>query len=195
MDKKSSAENCLVVEHEAIKKTVANWVETIVVGLNLCPFAKREVIKKRICYSVSQAQNWDALTSDLKEALLGLATDDEFETTLLIHPNVLQDFYEYNQFLDTANHVLIQLELEGVIQIASFHPDYQFAGTQPEDVENYTNKSPYPLLHLLREASLEKAIESYPDTSSIPENNIDKVESLGREKMQALLNACFTLNE
>jgi len=104
---------------------------------------------------------------------------------------VLHEFFEYNQFLDAANGLLLQMELDGIIQIAGFHPDYQFAGTEPGDVENYTNKSPYPMLHLIREESLEAAISNYPDSDLIPEKNIEKVEGLGREKMTALLHACF----
>ncbi|MBL4608982.1 MAG: DUF1415 domain-containing protein [Pseudomonadales bacterium] len=173
------------------KIIVANWVETVVVGLNLCPFAKQEVVKNRLRYSLSDAEDWDALISSLKSELLLLVSDKTIETTLLIHPKVLQDFFEYNQFLETANTLLLQLELEGLIQIASFHPDYQFAGTEPGDAENYTNKSPFPMLHLIREESLEKAILNYPDSDLIPEKNIEKVQDLGRKKMAALLQACF----
>ncbi|MBL4606271.1 MAG: DUF1415 domain-containing protein [Pseudomonadales bacterium] len=163
----------------------------MVVSLNLCPFAKQEIVKNRLRYSLSDAEDFDALISSLKSELLLLISDDTIETSLLIHPKVGQDFFEYNQFLDTANELLIQMALEGIIQIASFHPDYQFAGTEPEDAENYTNKSPYPMLHLIREESLEKAISNYPDSDLIPENNIKKVNNLGRKKMATLLQACF----
>lgn len=174
-----------------IKKTVAKWVETVVVDLNFCPFAKREVIGNRVRYSLSEAEGLDALMGDLESELSLLISDDSIETTLLIHPGVLQEFFEYNQFLDVANDLLLQMELEGIIQIASFHPDYQFAETEPGDVENYTNKSPYPMLHLLREESLEAAISSHPDSDLIPAKNIAKARSMGQEKMKALLHACF----
>lgn len=179
------------METTDIQKTVANWVENVVVGLNLCPFAKREVTKNRVRYAASEADDWDTLVGDLESELSLLMSDASIETTLLIHPRVLQDFYEYNLFLDVANGVLIEQALDGVIQIASFHPDYQFADTDPGDVENYTNKSPYPMLHLIREDSLEAAIANHPDSDSIPEQNIEKVEALGREKMKALLQSCF----
>lgn len=127
----------------------------------------------------------------MQSELEKLNNDSSIETTLLIHPNVLQDFYLYNQFLDYADGLLVEMELEGIMQIASFHPHYQFADTSPDDVENYTNRSPYPVLHLLREESLERAIDSYPDSYAIPEANVKLLKSLGRNKMQALLQACF----
>ena len=124
-----------------------------------------------------------------------LNKDESIETTLLIHPRVLQEFYHYNQFLNAADGLLVQMDLSGVFQIASFHPDYQFGGTQPDDVENFTNKSPYPLLHLIREDSLERAIAQYPDSDQIPERNITLLNSLGRNKVQTLLLSCFEKTE
>lgn len=166
-------------------------MESVVVDLNLCPFAKRELVKNRVRFYVSEATTEEQLLSDLQAELELLSSDETIETTLLIHPEVLQDFYDYNQFLDYVDDLLEQLELEGIYQVASFHPDYQFGGTEPDDVENYTNKSPYPMLHLIRESSLEKAIASYPDPDKIPERNIELLETMGREKMKALLQACF----
>ena len=116
--------------------------------------------------------------------------EPELETTLLIHPAVLSDFLDFNDFLGQADELLRRSGLEGVFQLASFHPHYQFAGTAPEDAENYTNRSPYPVLHLLREASLEAAIERYPDTADIPERNIERMESLGSARLKALLDDC-----
>ena len=176
---------------EDIIQTVENWVEKVVVGLNFCPFAQREMARNRVRFAVSEAQDWDWLVRDLEAELALLVSDESVETTLLIHPGVLQDFYDYNDFLDVAHGLLIEQELEGVIQIASFHPDYRFADTLPGDVENYTNKSPYPMLHLIREASLEEAIANYPDVDLIPDRNIAKAEALGAENMKALLQACF----
>ncbi|MDX1597951.1 MAG: DUF1415 domain-containing protein [Marinobacter sp.] len=167
------------------------WVEDVVVGLNLCPFAKRELVRDRVRLVVSDAQTEDELLQALHAELQRLEDEPDVETTLLIHPGVLQDFALYNEFLDAADGLLVYLELEGVYQVASFHPQYQFGGTQPDDAENYTNRSPFPMLHLLREESLERAIEGYPDPEGIPERNIQRVEELGVEKMRSLLAACF----
>ena len=170
---------------------VRHWVETVVVGLNLCPFAKRELVNDRVRFSVSEAETEEQLLADLQAELELLNNDEAVETTLLIHPGVLQDFFDYNQFLNYVDSLLMQMELEGVYQVASFHPDYQFSGTRPDDVENYTNRSPYPMLHLIREDSLERAIAGYPHPERIPERNIELLESLGRDKMQALLKAGY----
>jgi hypothetical protein len=179
------------VGHDKFIRPVRHWVETVVVGLNLCPFAKRELVNDRVRFSVSDAETEEQLLADLQAELELLDNDEAVETTLLIHPGVLQDFFDYNQFLNYVDRLLMQMELEGVYQVASFHPDYQFSGTRPDDVENYTNRSPYPMLHLIREDSLERAIASYPDPDRIPERNIELLESLGRDKMQALLQACY----
>ena len=179
------------MKHEDIIKPVRNWVESVVIDLNLCPFAKRELVKNRVRFSVSEAVTEEQLLEDLHTELELLNNDDAIETTLLIHPKVLQDFYDYNQFLNYVDDLLDQMDLNGIYQVASFHPDYQFGGTEPDDVENYTNKSPYPMLHLIRESSLEQAIASYPDSDKIPERNIELLETMGREKMRALLKACF----
>ena len=179
------------MKHEDIIKPVRNWVETVVIGLNLCPFAKRELVRNRVRFSVTEALTEEQLLEDLQAELELLNNDETIETTLLIHPDVLQDFYDYNQFLNYVDDLLGQLELDGIYQVASFHPKYQFGGTEPDDVENYTNKSPYPMLHLIRESSLEQAIATYPDSDKIPERNIELLETMGREKMSALLQACF----
>ncbi|MFC1773259.1 DUF1415 domain-containing protein [Pseudomonadota bacterium] len=177
--------------HDKFIGPVRHWVETVVVGLNLCPFAKRELVNDRVRFSVSEAETEEQLLVDLQAELELLNNEETVETTLLIHPRVLQDFFDYNQFLNYVDRLLTQMELEGVYQVASFHPDYQFSGTRPVDVENYTNRSPYPMLHLIREDSLERAIASYPDPDRIPERNIELLERLGRDKMQALLQACY----
>ena len=166
-------------------------METVVVGLNLCPFAKRELVKNSVRFSVSCAESEEQLLADLQEELEVLDRNESIETSLLIHPRVLQSFYDYNQFLDYADGLLLQMNLEGVYQIASFHPQYQFGGTEPDDAENYTNRSPYPMLHLLREESLERAIADYPDSDLIPERNIELMRRMGHEKLQALLESCF----
>jgi len=179
------------LNRDEIIEAVRLWVERLVIGLNLCPFAKRELMKERIRFSVSDAKSEEHLLQDLQHELELLDQDDTIETTLLIHPQVLTDFYDYNQFLDLADDLLLQMQLEGKFQIASFHPRYQFGGTQPNDVENYTNRSPYPMLHLIREDSLEKAIESHPDSDQIPQRNIDLMQDMGPEKLSALLQSCF----
>ncbi|HEY9052376.1 MAG TPA: DUF1415 domain-containing protein [Gammaproteobacteria bacterium] len=179
------------MDNEKIIKPVRHWVKSVVVGLNLCPFAKRELVRNRVRFSVTEAVTEEQLLEALQTELELLNNDETIETTLLIHPDVLQDFYDYNQFLDYVDDLLDQLELDGIYQVASFHPDYQFGGTEPDDVENYTNKSPYPMLHLIRESSLEQAIATYPDSDKIPERNIALLETMGREKMKALLQACF----
>lgn len=166
--------------------SVKRWLENVVIGLNFCPFAKKELVKERIRFQVSDASSDEELLLELNSELEYLFAHDEVETTLVILPNYLQDFYDYNQFLDLADALIQQMDFEGEFQIASFHPDYQFAGTEQDDAENYTNRSPYPILHILREASLEKAIAKYPDVDKIPENNIELLKSLGVEKIKEL---------
>lgn len=165
------------------------------VGLNLCPFAKTELINSRIRFTVTDATTEEQLLVALQAELELLNNDETIETTLLIHPKVLADFDDYNQFLNYADGLLEQMNLEGIYQIASFHPDYQFGGTHAGDAENYTNKSPYPMLHLLREASLERAIASYPNPGKIPERNIALMEEMGAEKLKVLLQTCFVRTE
>jgi hypothetical protein len=174
--------------HQAIIAATQQWVDRAVIGLNLCPFAKAVQVKGRIRYVVSDARTDDELLEALVAELerLAEASPDTLETTLLIHPHVLQDFVDYNDFLDAADGAVEQLELDGEIQVASFHPDYQFDGTAPDDMENYSNRSPYPTLHLLRESSVEKAVADYPDTEEIPQRNIETLEQLGQQGWQAL---------
>ncbi len=170
---------------------IRRWVETVVVNLNLCPFAKRELVKNRVRFAVTEARSEEQLLVALRTELEYLNSETSVETTLLIHPNVLRYFYDYNQFLSNAEGLLAQMNLEGVYQIASFHPDYQFAGTDPGDAENYTNRSPYPMLHLIREESIERAIAAYPDVDKIPVRNTELMNTLGKDKLQELLQACF----
>jgi len=177
-------------ETEIIAAT-RKWVEEVVVGYNLCPFAKRELVRNRVRFVVSEAETEDELLQALHCELQRLEDEPEIKTTLLIHPGVLQGFGPYNEFLDAADGLLAYLDMEGVYQIASFHPDYQFAGTEPDAAENYTNRSPFPMLHLLREASLEAAIDSYPDVDGIPQRNIELMDKLGASKMQSILRSCL----
>jgi len=163
-------------------------VEDIVVGLNLCPFARREVLAKRVRYVLSEAVTDNALLEQLHEELDWLNRHPDVETTLLVHPAALTDFDDYNQFLEAAEALLAGMGLEGTLQLASFHPAYRFAGTCADAAENYTNRSPYPLLHILREASVEAAVER-TDTANVPERNIRLMNELGTEKLRALLQA------
>ena len=163
-----------------IQETQA-WLQHAVIGLNLCPFAKSVFVKNQIAYQVSAATDVTALLDDLKSALTKLAAmpASETDTSLLIHPQVLHDFLDYNDFLYQADDLLHDLKLNGVLQIASFHPDYQFAGTADDDISNCTNRSPYPMLHLLREDSLDQAISAKPEWEEIVEHNIAMMNSLG----------------
>ena len=168
---------------EEILAATRLWLEKAVIGLDLCPFAKAVYIKDRIRYTVSRAESPKALLAELRAELLALVAADpqEIDTTLLIHPQVLEDFLEYNEFLGSTDDAVTELELEGVLQIASFHPRYRFAGSAPDDIANYTNRSPYPMLHLLREASVERAVSAFPEAAAIYEKNIATLRRLGRE--------------
>lgn len=176
---------------QEIIATTQEWLEKAVIGLNLCPFAKAVHVQKRIRYYVSQATAPNLLAEELLNELHYLNSTDalEYETTLLIHPYVLNDFLDFNDFLDTAESVITQLQLEGEFQIASFHPDYQFAGTPADDIENYTNRSPFPTLHLLRESSIERAVAAIPNTEHIYEKNMHTLRQLGHAGWQRLFVA------
>src|ERR1700686_870511 len=164
------------------------WLERSVIGLNLCPFAEGVYRGGRVRIRVSETRSASGLLEELRSELTGLHAADPLqrETTLLIHPWVLADFIEYNEFLDVCEAAIVDLSLEGELQVASFHPQYQFEGTGPEDIENYTNRSPYPMLHLLREASIDPAIAAVPDTDEIYRRNIRTRRALGHEGWQRL---------
>ncbi|NMM12292.1 MAG: DUF1415 domain-containing protein [Rhodoferax sp.] len=164
------------------------WLERAVIGLNLCPFAKSVHVKGQIHYVVSRAQTAQALLQDLiveLKALLDSAPAAR-DTTLLIAPDCLADFLDFNDFLAKADQALLDLELEGVLQIANLHPDYQFAGTRADDITNYTNRSPYPTLHLLREDSIDRAVDAFPEAETIFEKNMETMERLGADGWAAL---------
>jgi hypothetical protein len=172
---------------EAIAAT-RTWLERAVIGLGLCPFAKAVHVRNQVRYVVSEAHNKDVLLDDLEHELrtLARASPEEIDTTLLIHPYVLQDFLDYNDFLEVADGIIEEVGLEGVLQVASFHPQYQFEGTAPDDITNYTNRSPYPILHLLREASVDAAVAAFPEAEQIFEKNIETMKRLGIEGWDAL---------
>lgn len=175
-------------EHKVILARSIAWLEHAVIGLNFCPFAKAVHVKKKICWRLSIASEIDALLSDLRDALLTLsaAPAELVETTLLIHPFMLTDFAEYNEFLALADALIAELDLEGVLQIASFHPDYCFADARSDDLSNATNRSPYPMLHLLREDSISDAVQIYPDAHAIVARNQATLARMGREQWQTL---------
>ena len=168
------------------------WVDRAVIGLNLCPFARAVRVKGQIRCVVSEASDSETLLQVLCVEVQRLLDSDpsQCETTLLVHPQVLTDFGEYNDFLDIAEAALSELGCDGVLQLASFHPDYQFAGTEPDDVTNATNRSPYPTLHLLREESIDRAVQAFPEAEAIYETNIATMETLGDSGWQILLAAC-----
>jgi len=176
----ASSDNDSAADAQIIAAT-KGWLRNVVIGLNLCPFAKQPFAQGRVRLCVSHATDEDALLADLGAELVALqhADPEVCETTLLIHPGVLDDFFEYNDFLEVADALLHELGLEGELQVASFHPDYQFADTPAEAAENCTNRSPYPLLHLLREDSVQRAVESVPDTDEIYRRNIRTLRELG----------------
>jgi hypothetical protein len=176
------------VDSESVLAATVAWVEKAVIGLNLCPFARSVHAGQRIRYVVTGVDSTDALIEVLVQELELLAQADpaEVETTLLTHPRVLGDFLDYNDFLDVADAAVEQLGLTGEVQVASFHPRYQFAGTEPDDIDNFTNRSPYPTLHLLRESSVERAVAAYPETEKIFENNIETLRRLGRAGWDSL---------
>jgi hypothetical protein len=164
------------------------WLERSVIGLNLCPFAEGVYRGGRVRMRVSDSRSASGLLAELRSELTGLHAADpgQCETTLLIHPWVLADFVEYNDFLEVCEAAIVELGLEGELQVASFHPRYQFEGTDSEDIENYTNRSPYPMLHLLREASIERAIAAVPDIDEVYRRNIRTLRGLGIEGWQRL---------
>lgn len=174
-------------EDEAIALT-RRWLEKAVIGLNLCPFAKAVYMKEQVRFTYSDATTPQQLIEQLGEELLLLrdVPADQIDTTLLVHPHVLQDFLDYNDFLDRADALIEALELDGVLQVASFHPDYRFADSLPDDIENHSNRSPFPTLHLLREDSIDRAVDAYPDPDAIVERNYATLRRLGHAGWRGL---------
>ena len=183
-----------MTDSDPVIAQVEQWLKDVVVGLNLCPFARKPLRAGQIRFVVSDATGDEVLLEELQDEfrVLDQTAPDEVETTLLILPTHLRNFHDYNFFLEEAEWLLKRQGYEGVYQIASFHPHYQFADTRPEDPENLTNRSPYPILHLLREASLERGLKNYPDPEAIPHNNIIRVEALSAEEKRALFPYLFS---
>lgn len=157
------------------------WLERIVIGLNLCPFAKAVYVKDQVRIVLSDATTPEALVEQLAEELVLLRDTpaEQIDTTLIVHPQVLTDFLDYNDFLDNADAAIEALDLQGILQVASFHPDYQFDGVAADDASNYTNRAPFPTLHLLREDSVARAVDVYPDPDVIVERNIQTLDRIG----------------
>ncbi|WP_454785080.1 DUF1415 domain-containing protein [Legionella sp. WA2024007413] len=173
-----------------ISQTI-KWIQSMVIGLNFCPFAKHEMDKNRVRIEVSSAKNFEEGLQDLFMEIELLNANPGTGTTLLLFPHFLSEFLEYLDFVDLANEAIMQSGYQGVYQLATFHPAYQFYGTTEDDVSNYTNRSPYPMLHLLRETMLDQAIAFYGSTEAIPENNIANLRSLGLAKVKQLLTDCM----
>jgi uncharacterized protein len=175
---------------QAIQQT-QHWLEEVVVGLNFCPFAKRELRRNAVRFTVNSSSDMgDALQQLIVECIF-LDEHPDTETTLLILPEGYAEFLDYLDLAGLAEDLLAERGYEGVYQVASFHPEYRFADAEPDDAGNYTNRSPYPMLHLLREASLDTAIDNYPDIDSIPDNNMKKARALGVDFFRALANKAW----
>ncbi len=175
-------------EDQNIHAQVNQWLEDVVIGLNLCPFAAKPNRNKQIKIAISHATEEQALLEDILTWLMELESTkaEDLETTIVTVPNMLQDFFDYNLFIDWVEALIKQQGWDGIFQIATFHPDYCFGGTEPDDAENLTNRSPYPLFHLIREESMAKVLKHYPNPEAIPDTNIARVESLTAEERRKL---------
>lgn len=176
--------------HSVVEQTL-KWVGSFIVEQNICPFAKRELERDAIRVEVVRSKKVEVALEELVAELAWLDEHPETETTLLVFPTLFKSFDHYLDYIDLAESLLAELGYEGIYQLATFHPDYCFADTEPEEAANYTNRSPYAMVHLLREASVEKAIEFYGDTSVIPERNIAHLTAMGNAKAEAYLQACL----
>ncbi|MEL6223510.1 MAG: DUF1415 domain-containing protein [Cyanobacteria bacterium J06626_14] len=185
--------NNLSRDRQAITMAIQQWLEQVVIGLNLCPFAASPYRNQQITIQVSMAHTEEALLNDLiaELRLLDQLSPEQLETTLLVTPFLLSDFEDYNEFLGQVDELLVQFGWEGQYQVASFHPHYRFAGTQSDDIENLTNRAPYPILHILREASISRALTSYTNPEAIPETNIQTVTQLNEQDVKRLFPFLF----
>lgn len=178
------------IDKTHVEANIRRWLERAVIGLNLCPFAKSVYVRNQVRIVISDANNADDLSAELGEEMLRLrdTPPEQIDTTLLVLTDVLQDFLDYNDYLDEADGLLGALQLDGVLQVASFHPNYQFADTDYDDPGNNTNRAPWPVLHLLREDSIDRAVEAYPEPDSIIERNIAAMDKLGNAGYRKLLS-------
>lgn len=179
---------------QQIHDQVKQWLDDVVIGLNLCPFAAKPQRNKQIKIFVSLADTEETLLEDILQQFMMLESTPvkALETTLVVTPNMLSDFFDYNMFIDWIEALIKQQDWEGTFQLATFHPDYCFGGANPEDDENLTNRSPYPVFHLIREESMEKVLKHYPNPDAIPETNIARVESLTAEERRKLFPYLFS---
>ncbi|MFW1430331.1 DUF1415 domain-containing protein [Vibrio parahaemolyticus] len=189
----SSTQETPNTDINAITQQVDQWLNDVVIGLNLCPFAAKPQRNKQIKIFVSEATQEETLLEDILLQLIELSTTEpeKLETTLVVVPNMLQDFWDYNFCIDWVEGLIKQQDWEGIFQVATFHPDYCFGGAAPEDDENLTNRSPYPIFHLIREESMEKVLKHYPDPESIPDTNIARVSALSEEERKKLFPYLF----
>lgn len=175
----------------AVKAQTLHWVRDFIVAHSICPFAQREVERDSVRIEVVRSKKMAVALEELMAEMAWLDEHEQAETSLLVFPTLFRDFEHYLDFVDLAESLLVEQGYEGIYQLATFHPDYCFADAEPDDVANYTNRSPYPMLHLLREASLEKAIAAYGDTEQIPERNIAYLEAMGSDAAEAILARCM----
>jgi len=175
-------------EAEAVVRATQVWLERAVIGLNLCPFAKAVYARGLVRFAVAHSRTAGELLAELERELRELAEADPetVETTLLIHPWAMGEFIDFNFFLAEADAAIRRLGLAGILQIAAFHPRFEFAGSRPDDIENFSNRSPFPMLHLLRESSVDRAVAAFPDASEIYGNNIAVLRRLGHEGWRRL---------
>lgn len=182
------------MEDAIVIQQTRNWLSSVIVALNFCPFAKREMERQSIHFQVSNQCDTDVCLHELIHECQRLDENPAIETTILIFPDAYNEFYDYLDLVELGNALLIEQGYEGIYQLASFHPEYCFAGENAADAANYTNRSPYPMLHLIREDSLERALQNYPDPESIPERNIARARQQGLGAMQQLLQQCFYID-
>ncbi|MDE1265430.1 DUF1415 domain-containing protein [Vibrio aestuarianus] len=184
----------LTLNTAAITEHVEQWLNDVVIGLNLCPFAAKPQRNQQIKIFISEADTEELLLQDILEQLLVLDSCEakKLETTLVVVPNMLHDFFDYNLFIDWVEALIRQQDWEGIFQVATFHPNYCFGGTEPEDDENLTNRSPYPIFHLIREESMERVLKHYPNPEAIPDTNIERVSNLSEQERQQLFPYLFS---
>ena len=175
------------ISDDAAEITVKYWIDKVIIGLNFCPFAKKEIERDSVRYAITPSTHANDALGNLLEELALLDSQLEIQTTLLIFPQGFNDFEKYLDMLELANSLINQGGYGGIYQLASFHPDYCFDGEDEDDPANYTNRSPYPILHILRESSIEMVLKRYPQPENIPENNIAKARELGADFLQGLL--------
>ena len=176
------------MDRDEVLAATRQWLEKAVIGLNLCPFAKSVYVKNQVRIVVSDAKHADAFLEELDRELelLSAADPQDVDTTLLVHPTLFPDFLDFNEIAGIAEEAVAEHELEGILQVASFHPRFQFEDNAEDDIANYTNRSPFPTLHLLREDSIGRAVEAYPEAETIYERNIETMKKLGHDGWKAL---------